>query len=59
MYHHGMPLDRLLAVYMGKIDDGRVPDGVRMLPRQQSVGAQLPMRPAWPGHRGCGGPAPP
>jgi pyruvate dehydrogenase E1 component alpha subunit len=42
MYHHGMPLARLLAVYMGKIDDGRVPDGVRMLPRQQSVAAQLP-----------------
>lgn len=42
MLHHGMPLERLLAVYMGKLTAGRIPDDVRMLPRNQSVGAQLP-----------------
>ncbi len=42
MLHHGMPLERLLAVYMGKLTAGRIPDEVRMLPRNQSVGAQLP-----------------
>jgi len=42
MLHHGMPLEKLLAVYMGKLTAGRIPDDVRMLPRNQSVGAQLP-----------------
>jgi pyruvate dehydrogenase E1 component alpha subunit len=42
MLRHGLPLDRLLATYMGRIDHGRIPDGVNMLPRQQSIGAQLP-----------------
>ena len=42
MLRHGMPLDKLLAVYMGKLTAGRIPDDVRMLPRNQSVGAQLP-----------------
>jgi pyruvate dehydrogenase E1 component alpha subunit len=42
MLHQGMPLERLLAVYMGKLTAGRIPDDVRMLPRNQSVGAQLP-----------------
>ncbi len=42
MLHHGMPLDKLLAVYMGKLTAGRIPDDVRMLPRNQSVGAQIP-----------------
>lgn len=41
MLHHGMPLERLLAVYMGKLTGGRIPDDVRMLPRNQSVAAQL------------------
>jgi len=42
MLRHGMPLEKLLAVYMGKLTAGRIPDDVRMLPRNQSVGAQLP-----------------
>ena len=42
MLHHGMPLEKLLAVYMGKLTAGRIPDDVKMLPRNQSVGAQLP-----------------
>jgi pyruvate dehydrogenase E1 component alpha subunit len=42
MLHHGMPLEKLLAVYMGKLTAGRIPDDVNMLPRNQSVGAQLP-----------------
>jgi pyruvate dehydrogenase E1 component alpha subunit len=42
MLHQGMPLEKLLAVYMGKLTAGRIPDDVRMLPRNQSVGAQLP-----------------
>ena len=42
MLRHGMPLDKLLAVYMGKLTAGRIPDDVRMLPRNQSVAAQIP-----------------
>jgi len=42
MLHHGMPLEKLLAVYMGKLTAGRIPEDVNMLPRNQSVGAQLP-----------------
>ncbi len=42
MLHHGLPVDRLLATYMGRIDHGRIPDDVHLLPRQQAIGAQLP-----------------
>jgi pyruvate dehydrogenase E1 component alpha subunit len=42
MLRQGYPLPNLLAAYMGRLSAVRVPDGVRMLPRQQSVGAQLP-----------------
>jgi pyruvate dehydrogenase E1 component alpha subunit len=42
MLHHGLPLERLLAQYMGRIDGGRIPDGVNLLPRNQAVAAQLP-----------------
>ena len=42
MLRHGLPLDHLLALYMGRIDHGRIPEGVNLLPRQQSIGAQLP-----------------
>jgi len=42
MLHHGMPLEKLLAVYMGKLTAGRIPEDVNMLPRNQSVAAQLP-----------------
>lgn len=42
MLHHGLPLESLLATYMGRVDEGRIPVGVNLLPRQQSIGAQLP-----------------
>jgi pyruvate dehydrogenase E1 component alpha subunit len=42
MLRQGYPLANLLAAYMGRPSAARVPDGVRMLPRQQAVGAQLP-----------------
>lgn len=42
MLRHGLPLENLLATYMGRIDHGRIPDGVKLLPRQQAIGAQLP-----------------
>jgi pyruvate dehydrogenase E1 component alpha subunit len=40
--HHGLPLENLLALYMGRIEHGRIPDGVNLLPRQQSIASQLP-----------------
>ena len=42
MLRHGMPLKNMFATYMGNFDAAAVPDGVRLLPRQQSIGAQLP-----------------
>jgi pyruvate dehydrogenase E1 component alpha subunit len=42
MLRHGWPLDRLLASFLGRIEAARIPDDVRMLPRQQSIGTQLP-----------------
>lgn len=42
MLHHGLPLKNLLAIYMGRFNLSRIPDGVKMLPRQQAVGAQIP-----------------
>jgi len=42
MLRHGLALDRLLAGYMGKINFSRIPDGVRLLPRNQSIATQLP-----------------
>jgi TPP-dependent pyruvate/acetoin dehydrogenase alpha subunit len=39
--HHGLPLDRLLAGYMGRITHSRIPEGVNLLPRQQAIGSQL------------------
>lgn len=42
MLRHGWPLDRLLASLLGRIDAARIPAGVRMLPRQQSIASQLP-----------------
>ena len=38
---HGMPLDRLLASYMGKLQSGRIPDGVNILPNQVALATQL------------------
>jgi pyruvate dehydrogenase E1 component alpha subunit len=42
MLHHGLPLGRLVAQYMGRIDGGRIPEGLNLLPRNQAVAAQLP-----------------
>jgi pyruvate dehydrogenase E1 component alpha subunit len=42
MLRHGLPLERLLAGYMGRINAARIPDDVKLLPRNQAVGAQLP-----------------
>ncbi len=39
--HHGMPLDRLAAGYLGKPMHARIPDGVLMLPTQVALAAQL------------------
>jgi len=42
MVRHGLPVDRLLAGYMGRLNHARIPDGVRMLPRQSSIATQIP-----------------
>ena len=42
MLRHGLPLMNMFATYMGNFDAAAIPDGVRLLPRQQSIGAQLP-----------------
>ena len=42
MIRHGWGLDRLLASLLGRLDAARIPDDVRMLPRQQAIAAQLP-----------------
>ncbi|MBI4347844.1 MAG: pyruvate dehydrogenase (acetyl-transferring) E1 component subunit alpha [Elusimicrobia bacterium] len=42
MLRHGLPLDRMLARYMGRIDHARIPDGVNLLPRSEAIAAQLP-----------------
>ncbi|MGH2788392.1 MAG: thiamine pyrophosphate-dependent enzyme [Actinomycetota bacterium] len=42
MLRHGLPLENLLATYMGRIDHGRIPNDVNLLLRQQAIAAQLP-----------------
>ena len=42
MLRHGLPLANLLGSYLGRVSATRIPDEVNMLPRQVSVGAQLP-----------------
>lgn len=42
MLRHGWGLDKMLASYLGRIDAARIPDDLRMLPRQQSIATQLP-----------------
>ena len=42
MLRHGLPLKNMFATYMGNFDAAAIPEGVRLLPRQQSIGAQLP-----------------
>jgi pyruvate dehydrogenase E1 component alpha subunit len=40
--HHGVPLEVISAQYLGKITPARIPDGVRVLPTQIAIAAQLP-----------------
>jgi pyruvate dehydrogenase E1 component alpha subunit len=42
MIRHGWPLESLLASLLGRVEAGRIPDDVKMLPRQQAIAAQLP-----------------
>jgi TPP-dependent pyruvate/acetoin dehydrogenase alpha subunit len=42
MLRHGLPLSSLFAIYMGRLDHAAIPVKVNLLPRQQSIGAQLP-----------------
>jgi pyruvate dehydrogenase E1 component alpha subunit len=39
---HGYPLERIAASFLGKAFAGRIPEGVRMLPLQVALAAQLP-----------------
>ena len=40
--HHGLPLEVITAQYLGKIGPARIPEGVRVLPTQVAIAAQLP-----------------
>jgi pyruvate dehydrogenase E1 component alpha subunit len=41
--HHGYPLEKITATYMGKTTEAtRIPDGVKVLPTQVALAAQLP-----------------
>lgn len=42
MLCHGLPLVKLFARYMGRVDHAVIPQGVNLLPRQEAIGAQLP-----------------
>ena len=42
MLQHGLPLEKLFASYMGRLDAAAIPEEVKLLPRQQSIGTQLP-----------------
>jgi pyruvate dehydrogenase E1 component alpha subunit len=42
MIRHGLPLINFFAGYMGRSDHAGIPQGVKLLPRQQAIGAQLP-----------------
>ncbi len=42
MLRHGWPLGSLFAAYMGRLDYASIPADVRMMLRQQSIGAQMP-----------------
>jgi TPP-dependent pyruvate/acetoin dehydrogenase alpha subunit len=42
MIRQGLPLERVLAGYMGRLDLARIPEGVNLVPRNQAVAAQLP-----------------
>ena len=41
--HHGYPLEKISATYMGKTTEAtRIPDGVNVLPTQVALAAQMP-----------------
>ena len=42
LLRHGWPLENMFAAYMGRLDQATIPPGVKLLLRQQSIGAQLP-----------------
>jgi pyruvate dehydrogenase E1 component alpha subunit len=42
MIRHGLPLQNFFASYMGRLDYAGIPPGVKLLPRQQAIAAQLP-----------------
>jgi pyruvate dehydrogenase E1 component alpha subunit len=42
LVHHGYPLERILARYMGRLAGSRIPDGVNVLPQQVAIAAHLP-----------------
>lgn len=42
MLRQGWPLDRLMASFLGRTEAARIPNDVKMLPRQQSIATQLP-----------------
>ena len=42
MVRHGWGLERLFGSLLGRPELARIPDDVRMLPRQQAIAAQLP-----------------
>lgn len=42
LLRQGYPLDRMVAVLMGKVMHGRIPDDVNVIPNQVALAAQLP-----------------
>src|SRR5207249_972828 len=40
--HHGLPLEVISSQYLGKIGPARIPEGVKVLPTQVAIAAQLP-----------------
>lgn len=42
LLHHGLPLERFILYFNGHPAGGHIPDGVRLLPMQISLAAQLP-----------------
>jgi len=42
LLRHGLPLESMFAAYMGRLEQATIPAGVRLLLRQQAIGAQLP-----------------
>jgi TPP-dependent pyruvate/acetoin dehydrogenase alpha subunit len=42
LLQYGLPVDSLVAMYFGRLDAARIPDGLNIFTRQQAIGAQLP-----------------